>query len=118
MEQELKQYLADMETRIGGRMDAMQTRINERMDVMQTRINEQMDAMETRINERIVETMRDMQTELLRGMASYSGSVALRIRKIEADQSNLDAAISGRVEILEKRLGEIEQRLGLGGITH
>lgn len=61
---------------------------------------------------RLVETMREMQTELLRGMAAHSGSITLRIRKVEADQSNLDAALSGRVEILEKRLGEIEQRLG------
>lgn len=79
MEEDLKQYLAEMETRIGDRID---------------------------------ETMRNMQTELLRGMAAASGAVTLRIRKIEADQSNLDAALSGRVEILEKRLGEIEQRLG------
>src|SRR5436305_1858749 len=40
------------------------------------------------------------------------GAVTLRLRKVEADQSNLDAALSGRVEILERRLGEIEQRLG------
>jgi hypothetical protein len=57
--------------------------------------------------------MRDMQSELLRGMAAYSGTMNLRMRKVEADQSNLDAALSGRVEILEKRLSEIEQRLGL-----
>jgi hypothetical protein len=38
--------------------------------------------------------------------------MTLRVRKLEADQSNLDAALSGRVEILERRLGEIEQRLG------
>jgi hypothetical protein len=53
-----------------------------------------------------------MQTELLRGMAAHAGGITLRVRKVEADQSNLDAALSGRVEILEKRLGEIEQRLG------
>jgi len=56
--------------------------------------------------------MRDMQSELLRGFAAHSGGITLRVRKVEADQSNLDAALSRRVEILEKRLGEIEQRLG------
>ena len=44
------------------------------------------------------------------GIAAHSGGITLRVRKVEADQSNLDAALSGRVEILEKRLGEIEQR--------
>jgi hypothetical protein len=63
--------------------------------------------------DRLVEVMRKIQTELLRGMAAHSASVTIRMRKIEADQSNLDAALSGRVEILEKRLLEIEQRLGL-----
>ena len=62
---------------------------------------------------RLVETMRTMQTELLRGMAAHSAGLTLRMRKVEADQSNLDAAVSGRVEILEKRLGEIELRLGM-----
>jgi hypothetical protein len=61
---------------------------------------------------RLIEAMRNMQTELLRGFAAHSGGITLRIRKVEADQSNLDAALSGRVEILERRLGEIEQRLG------
>jgi len=100
-----------METRINGRMEAMETRINERMD-------DRMHAMETRINERMVETMRDLQTELLRGIAAYAESVTIRIRKIEADHSNLDAALSGRMDILERRLGQIEGRLGLEGFTH
>jgi len=70
------------------------------------------DARFQQLEERLLEAMRDMQTELLRGMAAHSAGMTLRMRKVEADQSNLDAALSGRVEILEKRLGEIEQRLG------
>jgi len=78
------------------------------MDEQFDDIRKQMTEMEARL----AETMRNMQTEVVRAMAAYSGSVTLRIRKVEADQSNLDAALSGRVEILEKRPGEIEQRLG------
>lgn len=83
--------------------------ISGRVDASEQRITALIAASE----QRLIEVMREMQTEVLRGMAAYSGSVTLRIRKVEADQSNLDAALSGRVEILEKRLGEIEQRLGL-----
>jgi hypothetical protein len=90
MDPELKQYLAAMEERLT------------------TTAREAPAAMEVRL----MEAMRDMQTELLRGMASHSGAVTLRLRKVETDQSNLGAELSGRVEILEKRLGEIEQRLG------
>jgi hypothetical protein len=61
---------------------------------------------------RTIEAMRDMQTELLRGFEVFSAAQTFRLRKVEADQSNLDASISGRVEVLEKRLLQIEQRLG------
>ncbi len=67
---------------------------------------------------RLTEKMRDMQTELLRGFAAFSEGQTIRVRKIEADQSNLDAALSGRVNVLERRLLEIELQVGanvLGG---
>jgi hypothetical protein len=63
---------------------------------------------------RIVENMRDMQTELLRGFEAFSGAQSIRLRKVEADQSNLDASLRARVEILESRLAQIELRLGRG----
>jgi hypothetical protein len=62
---------------------------------------------------RIVDAVRDMQTGLLRGFASFSTAHTLRLRKVEAEQSNLDAALSARVDVLEKRLLKIELRLGL-----
>ena len=64
------------------------------------------------MEERLVERLRDMQKELLRGFEAFSASQVLRIRKVEADQSNLDAALSGRVDLLEKRLLQIELKLG------
>jgi hypothetical protein len=33
----------------------------------------------------LLEAMRDMQTELLRGFAAHSGGITLRVRKVEAD---------------------------------
>jgi hypothetical protein len=64
------------------------------------------------MEERLVEKMRDMQTELLRGFAAFTEGQTIRLRKVEADQSNLDAALSGRINVLERRLLEIELRLG------
>jgi hypothetical protein len=63
--------------------------------------------------DRLVERMRDMQTELLRGFAAHADGMTIRVRKVEADHSNLDAAASGRIEIVERRLLEIEKRLGI-----
>lgn len=67
------------------------------------------------MEDRLVEKMRDMQSELLRGFATFNEAQTLRLRKVEADQSNLDFALSGRVNVLEKRLLEIEIRLGKVG---
>ncbi len=86
MDQELKQYLEAMESRIDGKFGAMESR---------------MDAKFVAMEDHLTEKMRDMQTELLRGFASFSESQTIRLRKVEADQSNLDAALSGRVNVLE-----------------
>lgn len=53
-----------------------------------------------------------METVLLRAFAAFSEAQAIRMRKLEANQSDLDAAVSGRLAVLEKRLLEIELRLG------
>jgi hypothetical protein len=67
----------------------------------------------TALADRLIEHMRDMQTELLRGFATHSEGVTIRLRKLEVDHSNLDAAASGRIEVVERRLMEIEKRLGI-----
>lgn len=93
MDNELKQYLEVMESRL--------TRNTQT----------QLETMEARLTE----AMRGMQTELLRGFSAFAQGQTIRLRKVEADQSNLDAALSGRVNVLEGRLLEIELRLGLAG---
>jgi len=54
----------------------------------------------------LVEEMGDMQTELLRGFAAFSEGQTIRLRKVEVDQSNLDAALSGRVNWLRHGSGK------------
>jgi len=91
---------------------------------MDTDLKESLEAMEGRLNEHIVtkieelgnglaQKMRDMQTELLRGFAAFSEGQTIRLRKVEVDQSNLDAALSGRVNVVEARLRQIELRQGI-----
>ena len=64
------------------------------------------------LHDQLIKAMRDMQSEILRGFAAFSEGQTIRLRKVEADQSNLDAALSARVNVLERRLLEIEIRLG------
>jgi hypothetical protein len=63
------------------------------------------------LEDRLIEKMRDVQTEILRGFKAHSDGLTVRLRKIEADESNLDLALSQRMEILERRLLEIETKL-------
>jgi hypothetical protein len=114
MDSELKQYLEGMESRLDKRLGHLDSRVgqlDQRMDRFDERMG-QFDNVLEHFEARLVEKMRHMQTELLRGFASFSEAQTLRLRKVEADQSNLDLALSGRVSVLEKRLLEIELRLG------
>ena len=98
MDEELKTYLTDMEQRLVEKQADMENRLVEG---------------QTDMENRLVEKMRDMQTELLRGFESFSVAQDIRLRKVEADQSNLDTSLRGRVDVLESRLMQIELRLGI-----
>ena len=79
-------------------------------------LNKRFDDLAAKITDteaRLIEKMRDMQTELLRGFEAFSSGQTIRLRKLEADQSNLNTATSGRLDVVESRLLQIEVRLGL-----
>ncbi len=86
--------------------------VKQDIHVLKQEFKQDLLAVEDRLTDRLTEAMRDMQSELLRGFAAFSEAQTIRLRKVEADQSNLDTALSGRVAVLEKRLLEIELRLG------
>ena len=64
---------------------------------------------------RLVEKIRDSQTELLRGFEKFQTANNIRMRKLEANLSNLDTSASMRLENLEERLLEVEKKLLLNG---
>ena len=79
-------------------------------------MNEQDKQFFKEMEDRLIEKMRDMQTELLRGFSAHADGMTVRLRKVEVDQSNLDVSLSRRVEIVEQRLRELEGRMPpLGG---
>jgi flagellar biosynthesis/type III secretory pathway protein FliH len=65
------------------------------------------------ILEHMHEFVRDAQTELLRGFEAYSIGHNVRMRKLQADLSNVDASTDQRLLALENRLLQIEKRLPL-----
>jgi hypothetical protein len=54
--------------------------------------------------------IRDRQTELLRRFDAFSTAFHVRIRKLQADVSNIDAAADQRLTLIERRMLEIERR--------
>ncbi|MGH9666948.1 MAG: hypothetical protein ACRD9L_21195 [Bryobacteraceae bacterium] len=70
---------------------------------------------EHRILDRTQEFVRDAQTEILRGFERYVAGADIQFRRLKADFGNLDTATEKRIEIVEKRLTEIEKRLVIGG---
>jgi hypothetical protein len=128
VDQELKSYLDGKFSAINGKADANDRRldaidgrfdaIDRRFDAIDGRldaIDGRLDAMDGKFVElenRLIEKMRDMQTELLRGFESIASAQTIRLRKVEADQSNLDTSVRGRLDIVENRLLQIELRLG------
>ena len=74
-------------------------------------IHEQFDAFSEALTDRLTETMRTMQTELLRAFHAHAEAVTIRLRTSEADESNLNAGLSQRMDVLERRLLEIEMKL-------
>ena len=74
----------------------------------------ELNAQFTEMRESITEQIRDSQTEILRGFEKFQSGNTIRMRKLEANQSNLDTSSSMRLDNLEERVLEIEKKLILG----
>lgn len=66
------------------------------------------------LKESLQESIRDAQTEILRGFERYSRSQDIRLRKLEADYSNLNTSESMRIAMLEERVTSLERKM-IGG---
>jgi chaperonin cofactor prefoldin len=71
-------------------------------------------ALETRLDVRmdsLSEQMRDMQTELLKAFLPWQEQVRMQFRELEVNTGNSVTTVKERMNILERRLWEIEKRL-------
>jgi len=91
-----KQDLAGLETRLEAKITGVK-------DQLERKIGD--------LRDEIVERIRDAQTEILRGFEKFQTAQNVRMRKIEANHSNLDTSTSMRLDNLEERVLEIEKKL-------
>lgn len=61
--------------------------------------------------ERLSEQLRDMQTELLKAFLPWQDQVRIQFRELEANTGNSVTAIKQRMDVMERRLSEIERKL-------
>jgi hypothetical protein len=94
-----KKDLSELESRIDARFKETDARLKD--------VDTHLKDMEARL----VEKIRDSQTELLRGFERFQTANNIRMRKLEANVSNLDTSATMRLENLEERVLEIEKKL-------
>lgn len=63
------------------------------------------------LREYIDQRTYDAETRLLRGFADYNAAADIRMRKLEADMSNVDTSATQRLAELERRLTDLEIRV-------
>ncbi|MEX2262681.1 MAG: hypothetical protein WD696_12065 [Bryobacteraceae bacterium] len=85
--------------------------MKEELQALETRF----DAKLERLLERTQETIRDSQTEVLRGFERYAYGNEIRLRKMETGLSTLDESSTRRLAMLEERILEVEKKLLLRG---
>jgi hypothetical protein len=78
---------------------------------LEARLEAKFDTKFSEIRDSITEQIRDNQTEILKAFLPWQESVQTQFRKLEADMGNNVVSIQQRMNILERRLWEIEKRL-------
>ncbi len=88
-----------------------QAELEAALNTQSERLIELMRGMLEHVENALMERMRDMQTEILRGFGTWAENQSLRLNKLEADHHNLDTSATQRLANVEHRLLEIEKRL-------
>ena len=99
--------LADLEERLTGSMTDLEERLTGSMTELEGRLTGSMQASQAALEERLTETMRDIQTEMLKAFYGFTQTVSARFQ--EQDQTEI--SLKRRLATMEDRILEIEKRL-------
>jgi len=70
-----------------------------------------LEGMEKRLREHIDERTHDSGTRIVRAFGAYQESAGVRMRKIEADVSNINASTSQQLDAMQSKLLDLETRI-------
>lgn len=78
---------------------------------LEERLNERFDSRLQRMQAELQEQMRDMQTELLKAFPPWQENIQMQFQKLKTNTQNDVQEIQQRMDILERRLYQIERKL-------
>ncbi len=85
-------------------LEGMEKRLREYID-------ERAHQVEERLREYIDERTHDSETRIVRAFGAYQESASVRMRKIEADVSNINASTSQQLDAMQSKLLDLETRI-------
>lgn len=105
--EKLEKLLGEAETRLENSLSATEKRLENSLGATERRFEKRVVESE----ERLSEQLRDMQTELLKAFLPWQEQIRIQFRELEANTGNSVLATKQRMDVMERRLGEIEKRL-------
>jgi len=85
--------------------------LQEMEDRLREYIDERAVKAEDRLREYIDERTHDAETRIVRAFGAYQQASAIRLRKIEADLSNVNTSTTEQMDAFNAKLLELETRL-------
>jgi hypothetical protein len=104
MDADLVQYLEGMEKR-------QREYIDERTLGLREHFDQRTHDLEERLREYIDERTHDSETRIVRAFGAYQESAGVRMRKIEADVSNINSSTSQQLDAVQSKLLDLETRI-------
>src|SRR5580704_9278363 len=81
------------------------------LEGMEKRLREYIDERTQALREYIEERTHGSETRILRAFGAYQESAGVRMRKIEADVSNINASTSQQLDAVQSKLLDLETRI-------
>ncbi len=101
MKSELTSDLQSMKSELKSDMQSLEASVQTKLDMLQSEMHH--------IADDLKEVVRDSQTEVLKAFYSFAQSNSKRVVELEGNE----AALRGRLGIIEDRLLEVEKRLNI-----
>jgi hypothetical protein len=108
MDADLKKFLEAMEQRLREHADE---RTHTLRDDIREYIDERTRNLRDDIREYVDERSHDAETRIVRAFGAYQESAGVRMRKIEADVSNINSSTTQQLDVLQSKLLDLETRI-------